>query len=179
MIQDDPVRKVPFDQSEMAYLLRKKDEDVARQMKMLGILIVFVAIISVFAGIVLAIVVKVSPQIFWNSGMVPPAVLPSALMLFVALSAISVIGSVYSYARTVRKLIKDIRVGKKAEEPCLIIRKFHAVENDTYHVYITSNVRLSIELTAEEYALLAEGDKIYIEYSPLSKIFFGYGLTPQ
>jgi hypothetical protein len=169
----DASYKMPMDKPEMEYLVKKKNEGVASQFKVLRFLIAVIIIISVAAGIGLFIVMKISPEIFDNAN-THPDILLTCLKLMLGLTCVVIAGTYYGYYKTLRKVIIDIRNGEKTIEPCIVIRKVCASENNTCHVFITSNIRISIEVIMDEYNLLQEGDKINIAYSSCSKIFFGY-----
>lgn len=84
------------------------------------------------------------------------------------------ITSFVSYNRTLKRLSKDIRIGNKTVEQTIVSRKMFIESNNTYHFYLNSTFRLSIEVSKEDYGNYAEGDEINIEYSSYSKNYFGY-----
>ncbi len=84
------------------------------------------------------------------------------------------IGSYYSYSRTLKLLLKDIHLGNKTIEKTEIDRKQFVEMNNTYHFYLKSASKLSIEVSKDDFDLYREGDEINIEYSTFSKIYFGY-----
>ena len=174
MIQTEAVHKVTLEDDELAYLVNKKNEDVAALYKVIKVVAVVIVTITLIAAIGMYVIIKASPDTFVNRGEAPPNIILTSLQLMLLLFCVVGIATYYSYHKTLRILIMDIKNGEKVIEPCAVIRKYHSKENNTYHVYITSVVRLSIEVTVDEYAQLDEGDKINIEYSPFSKIFFGY-----
>jgi len=176
MIQANPPYKVALESSEMEYLVSKKKEDIAGLMKTLKFLIVLIIVVTVVAAIGMFIIIKISPETFIDRNEPPPNILVTCLKLMLLLLGVVAIATYYSYSHTLRKVIKDIGSGEKTIEPCEVIRKFYAKEINTYHVYITSVIRLSVEVTKSEYAKLNEGDKINLEYSSCSKIFFGYSI---
>ncbi len=90
------------------------------------------------------------------------------LLLIVAL------GGYISYSRTLKRLQKDIRLGLKTVEQTEISRKQFVDSNNTYHFFLRSTFRLSIEVSKEDFAVYEEGDEINIEYSTFSKTYFGY-----
>lgn len=83
-------------------------------------------------------------------------------------------GSYISYLRNLRPLLKDIRQGNKTIESTEISRKQSVSSNNTYHFFLRSTYKLSIEVSQEDYELYQEGDEINIEYSTFSKVYFGY-----
>jgi hypothetical protein len=93
-------------------------------------------------------------------------------MLFLLL--LVAVGSYISYVKTLRKIVLDIRSGMKTVEKTAITRKQFMEHNNTYHFYLKSAFRLSIEVNQEDYQAYNEGDEINIEYSTQSGIYFGY-----
>lgn len=93
-------------------------------------------------------------------------------MLFLLL--LVAVGSYVSYNRTLKQLQKDIYAGKKTVENTEISRKQFVNSNNTYHFFLKSTFRLSIEVSKEDYEAYEEGDEINIEYSTFSRVYFGY-----
>ena len=79
-----------------------------------------------------------------------------------------------AYRTYLRKLKLDIRDKTKTIEKNHIMKKVHVTTNDTYHLYIDSPVKLSIEVKLEDYLLLNTGDEVSIEYATHSKEYLGY-----
>lgn len=84
------------------------------------------------------------------------------------------IGSFISYNRTLKRLAKDIRNGRKTIEQTIVTRKQYIESNNTYHLFVRSTFRLSIEISPEDYERYQEGDEINMEYSTYSGNYFGY-----
>ncbi len=78
------------------------------------------------------------------------------------------------YSSNLRKLQTDIRKNKKTVEQVRITRKQYMKVNNTFYFYLNSPVKLSIEVSAEDYSRMEEGDEINIEYTPESKFYLGY-----
>ncbi|MFT4061061.1 MAG: hypothetical protein QM642_01745 [Edaphocola sp.] len=78
------------------------------------------------------------------------------------------------YRRWVMPIGKDVRRGLKTIEKSRIVRKQHIGNNDSYHFYLQSAYKLSIEVAKEDFEAYSEGDEINIEYSTYSRNFFGY-----
>lgn len=91
------------------------------------------------------------------------------LLLFLVL-----VGGLIAYRRTVRRLQRDIRSGKKTIENTVISRKQFVSSNNTCHFFLKSARKLSIEVSKEDFELYEEGDEINIEYSTYSGNYFGY-----
>ena len=80
----------------------------------------------------------------------------------------------FSRNTELNKINKDIRQQKKIIERVIIERKTFLPHNNTFHFYLNSLQKLSIEVDEEDFALLEEGDEISIEYAQNSGIYFGY-----
>lgn len=93
-------------------------------------------------------------------------------MIFLLLAV--TIGGYIGYRRSLGRLHKDIRLGGKTIENTEISRKQFVNSNNTYHFFLRSTFKLSIEVSKEDYDAYEEGDEINIEYSTFSKVYFGY-----
>lgn len=82
--------------------------------------------------------------------------------------------SAYTYRRTLGRLMKDIRSGMKTVEQTRVDRKLHMESNGTYHFYLKSTFKLSVEVSREDFEAYEDGDEINIEYSTYSRVYFGY-----
>lgn len=69
---------------------------------------------------------------------------------------------------------KDLRQKTKIIERVIIKRKTFLPHNNTFHFYLNSVIKLSIEVDENDFAHLSEGDEISIEYSKNAWIYFGY-----
>jgi hypothetical protein len=47
-------------------------------------------------------------------------------------------------------------------------------QNNTYYLYLSSAVKLSIEVSIDDYRQVAEGDELNIEYTTYSRFYLGY-----
>jgi len=95
------------------------------------------------------------------------------IAMIVLLVVVAVSGTVYYY-RNLWKLTKDIKRNLKSVEQAVIERKQHISSNDSYHFFINSKMKLSIEVSKDDFGRFDEGDEINIEYSTYSRIYFGY-----
>jgi hypothetical protein len=82
-----------------------------------------------------------------------------------------------SFFFTLRKVLLDICQRTKTVERCLLVRKQFMSSNNSYHCYINSSQKLSIEVSEDDYNQLNEGDEICITYSTHSKQYLGYHLV--
>jgi hypothetical protein len=71
-------------------------------------------------------------------------------------------------------LKKDIRQKTKIVERVLIQKKTFLPHNNTFHFYLNSINKLSIEVKEQDFKNYSEGDEISIEYSKNSLIYLGY-----
>ena len=84
-------------------------------------------------------------------------------------------GSVYfAYLRDLRKLRLDIKNHTKTIEVTHIKSKKYMPQNNSYHFYLYSINRMSIEVSQTEFYALNEGDEITIEYATHAKFYLGH-----
>lgn len=91
-----------------------------------------------------------------------------------ALILIVLFVGVFSYWVTLRKLAKDVRGKQKIIECTTISRRVFMAQNGSFHFYLNSGRRLSIEVRKKDYASYVEGDEINIEYSRFAGEYLGY-----
>jgi preprotein translocase subunit YajC len=72
------------------------------------------------------------------------------------------------------KIKKDLRQNSKIIERVIIEKKTYLPHNHTFHFYLNSRQKLSIQVQENDFNNLAEGDEINIEYSKNAGIYFGY-----
>jgi hypothetical protein len=84
-------------------------------------------------------------------------------------------GVVYMvYHNTLQVVQRDISHATKTIELTHISRKQYMAQNNSFHFYLTSPTRLSIEVSEKDYHRLDEGDEVNIEYTTYSKMYLGY-----
>ena len=174
MVQQGAPGAVAMEPDELAYLVNKKNDEVARLKKAMVFLGAMVVVVCLLVAVGMFTIRKVFPDVYKNNEETPPDILATCLMLGGFLAGVMVVALFYSYMRTTRKLVNDIASGQKTIEPCIVIRKLYCEHDNTYNVYITSVVRLSVAVTPQEFSAIAEGGKLNIEYSTFSRIYFGY-----
>ena len=79
-----------------------------------------------------------------------------------------------TYRINLRKVQLDIRDKTKTIEKSHVTRKLHMPARNAYYFYIDSRVKLSIEVSQEDYYSVKEGDEVCIEYTTHSKQYLGY-----
>jgi hypothetical protein len=95
----------------------------------------------------------------------------AGVIALVALSS----GAVYmSYRRYAYKVELDIRDKTKIIEKSHIMKKVEVRSNGTYHFYIDSAIKLSIEVSQGDFMLMHVGDEVSIEYTAHSMEYLGY-----
>ncbi len=90
------------------------------------------------------------------------------------LVTLSSVSTYIAYRTYLRKVRLDIRDKTKTIEKSHIMKKVHIATKDTYHFYIDSAIKLSIEVKLEDYLLMNTGDEVSIEYATHSKEYLGY-----
>lgn len=100
----------------------------------------------------------------------PQIVLWIALFLFLVFAVVFL----YVYLISVYNLFIEIRRGYKIIEQATIREKKYMQQTQTYHFFINSLVKKSIEVSKEDYDFFQINDEINIEYGPRSFQFFGY-----
>jgi len=90
------------------------------------------------------------------------------------LLAFSATTAYVSYYYFLRKVVQDLRANEKIIERAHITGKRYMPQTNSYHFYLDSPTRLSIEVSEPDYKLLKEGDEVNIEYTTVSKMYLGY-----
>jgi len=90
------------------------------------------------------------------------------------LLSISCISTFVTYRINLRKVQLDIKYRTKTVEISHVMRKLYIATQNAYYFYIDSRIKLSIEVTYNDYATMDEGDEVCIEYTTHSKQYLGY-----
>ena len=90
------------------------------------------------------------------------------------LLSISSIATYITYRVNLRKLQLDLKDKTKTIEVNHVTRKLHVAAKDAWYFYLDSRIKLSIEVSYEDYQRIGEGDEICIEYTTHSKQYLGY-----
>ena len=93
-----------------------------------------------------------------------------SIVILAGISLVSV-GMVYQVYH--RGLLLDIKLKKKTVSTHKIMKKV-AVAGGSFHFYIESPVKLSIEVSESDFGAYREGDEICIEFAENSQHYFGY-----
>lgn len=79
-----------------------------------------------------------------------------------------------AYTINVKPLLKDLKGNVKAIELVSIREKKYMPQNNSYHLYVRSLNRASIEVTEKEFRQYELGDEINLEFTPHANIYLGY-----
>ncbi len=80
----------------------------------------------------------------------------------------------FSRSGELSKIQLDLRQKTKIVERVTIEKKTFLPHNNTFHFYLNSAQKLSIQVEQSDFAVLSEGDEINIEYSKNAGVYFGY-----
>lgn len=87
---------------------------------------------------------------------------------------ISSFATYMSYRSSLLKIQRDIKHKTKTIEKNHITRKLHIPTKNSFYFYIDSSIKLSIEVSQNDYLSMKEGDEVSIEYTTYSKHYLGY-----
>lgn len=79
-----------------------------------------------------------------------------------------------TYRMNLRRVQLDIAGKTKTVELSRITRKVYFPSKDAYYFYIDSQIKLSIEVSADDFMRMGEGDELSIEYTTHSRQYLGY-----
>lgn len=155
-------------EDELAFLKKKANKEERTFQKLIKVMLVGAIIIS-FAGAWKNIqndrkVFNTETIFSWEN----------YFITLITLSVIFLIAIRFSRSTELSKIKKDIRQKKKIIERVIIKRKTFLPHNNTFHFYLNSISKLSIEVNEQDFEILEEGDEISIEYAQNSGIYFGY-----
>lgn len=90
------------------------------------------------------------------------------------LACFSFAGIYWGYYHNLRRVQLDLKYRTKTVERTFITRKQYMPANNSYFFYLSSAVKLSIEVEEQDYRRLEKGDEVSIEYTTFSKMYLGY-----
>ncbi len=94
-----------------------------------------------------------------------------SVILMLLISSAATYGSYYINHRSLQL---DIRERTKTIDTIRITKKLYITAKKTYYFYIDSIIKLNIEVSANDFERLKEGDEVSIEYSTHSQQYLGY-----
>lgn len=148
---------------ELSFLRTKYEKESKEFMYAMNVVLKGAVIIPCFAGAWYYIRYH-QTQIMWKA---------YAIAQFITL-IFSTIIAYFSYQREIASLKKDLATKTKCIESCIILEKKYMQLNHTFHFYLQSATKYSIEVSENDYHVFNEGDEINIEYSLYNKEYFGY-----
>lgn len=83
-------------------------------------------------------------------------------------------GIYLSYRRTLYHIHNDLRSQTKTVERTHVTRKQFMPHNNSYHFYLDSPNKLSIEVSEADFHNIEQGDELNIEYATHSRHYLGY-----
>lgn len=148
---------------ELIFLRRKEAKERAQFYKVMGVFMVMSFICPFAAAWVKAVLGDEHAFSFFN--------------YFIGvgfLLCFSMFGIFFTYYRTLHKVVKDIKHGTKIIERTYITRKQYMPVGNAFYFYISSAIKLSVEVEESDYRRLSEGDEINIAYTSYSNFYLGY-----
>ena len=166
--------KEPMREEELAFLKKKKERQQSLFSRAVRTLTVLCIIIPILVGIIMESLKDPVPNPYVSQTEIADIPRYYYFIGMAALLALVGLGSYLSYVRTLKKLVLDLKERTKMVEKTEIVRKQFMALTQTYHFYIQSPVRLSIEVSAPDFEKYQVGDEINIEYSSHALEYFGY-----
>lgn len=149
---------------EFSFLAERRDAEMRQVYKLFRICMVLSFILP-FAGAWIRAAEEGDPSVF------------SPFRYFLLVFWLLVVSALIAggqYLRNVWPLRRDLKKGEKIVELSTIDRKVFMPQDGSYHLYLHSITRLSIEVDEAAYRMLRQGDEINILYAPHSKLHLGY-----
>ena len=151
-------------EDELAFIQRKHDKESAAYLYTMNRMLLFIVFIP--AGIAMFFAVARSLQ--WQG------ILHIYIVGFIALFIFFALVSILSYFHKLHKYKMDLKHKTKIVEQAIIKSCQYMPHNNTWHFYLLSQTKLSIEVSEEDFQSQVPGDEINIEYSQYAKEYFGY-----
>ena len=148
---------------ELDFLVRKAGRE-RRQYRRVYAIFIVVSFVAPYVGAWYR-VTELEPMTFSY----PRFFTAAGILLFISTVSVGV-----SYRRNLRQLQRDIREQQKIIYITHVTRKVQVPGNTTFHLYLDSHVKLSIEVSAADYLHYNEGDEVSIEFALNSKEYLGY-----
>lgn len=153
----------PLNKEELSFLRRKEEKDRRQIYRIIRVFMVL-CFLCPFA-------------IAWLrafDGQENPFSLMTYFLSVVFLACFSAVGVYWGYYNNLRKVQLDLKYRTKTIERVFITRKQYMPLNHSYFFYLSSAVKLSIEVDEYDYHRLEKGDQLSIEYTTFSKMYLGY-----
>lgn len=158
-----PIYHEPLEPGEVDFLRRKVAQERRQFYKVLRVLLIMCFICPFLVAWIRALVGAPDPFSY------------KAYFLGVGfLMGFSGVTSYISYHYFLRKTELDLRSNQKLVERAHITGKRYMPQTNSYHFYLDSPTKLTIEVSEPDYLALEEGDEVNIEYTSVSKLYLGY-----
>lgn len=153
----------PLNKDELTFLQRKEEKERKQLYKIIRVFMLLSFICAFIVAIVKAII-----------GDPDPFSMKSYFGGVLYLMGFSGVGIFWSYYNNLRKVQQDIKHKTKTVERTFITRKQYMPLNNEYYFFLSSAIKLSIEVSEVDYRRFNDGDEINIEYTTYSNFFLGY-----
>lgn len=153
-----------MDEDELAFIQRRHDKESKAYMYTMNRMLLFTVFIP--AGI--ALFFSASRPMGWQG------ILYIYFSGLVALLAFFTLVSILSYFHKLHKFKMDLKHKTKIVEQVGIKSVQYMPHNNTWHFFLVSQTKLSIEVSEDFFYSQQPGDEINIEYSRYAKEYFGY-----
>lgn len=165
-------KTLPLETDELSFLTTK----YRRLSKSFWRVITFMTIVGVSLPLLVLMALNLMPPTEEKDQQYREEHFPNIIFVLTAvfLLALIILGGYYSYKRTIGKIRKDISEKNKIVERTVITQKIFMPHNNSFHFYIESEKKNSIEVSMNDYQAFEKGDEINIEYSKYSEEYFGY-----
>ncbi len=153
----------PMEEDEIAFIEKKYNKESKAYMYAMNRLLIIIAVIPFIIALVYFIATGRKDDLF--------------KVYFIGLGALLGLFSLaatLSYRHKLRNYKLDFIEKNKIVESVTIQSVKHMPMNDTYHFYINSQYKYSIEVSESFFHQYQPGDEINIEYSVHSREYFGY-----
>lgn len=84
------------------------------------------------------------------------------------------ISTYFTYTLYIKRLRLDIINGAKTVETTRITKKLFVPASNTFHFYLDSSSKLSIEVSRTDFEQFNQGDEVNLEFSTFSREYLGY-----
>ena len=159
----NPIFIEPLDDDEIFFVTKKYEKVSKEYLRIMNLFLIASGVIPLILAIGFGIVfndIRMFYRIFTIS-------LVSLIIFFCIISVIFYFIQLYA-------VYKDNKFKTKTLEQCIITKKNYIQINNSFHFYINSDVKYSIEVSENDFNMFNLGDEINIEYTTFSKEFLGY-----
>ena len=154
-----------FDNDEYVFIAKLLQDAKIDVLRVFLLSVVFSVLIPIPISLIYNALKKIpTPELFFET----------YLISFLALLFFTLIILFFLFEIRVKNLMKDVKHKLKIIEQVQITQKKYVPFSDTYHFYINSTSKLSIEVSKKTYDSFDVNDELNIEYSKYAKEYFAY-----